>query len=197
MKKQLIVIAGIIGLLALAPAVRAEETKPAKKKNATREQIHSTQSASTHTVPTAGNTRTGIGITAGGTFIGTSGVSTYHIFDEANALQTYFGIAGVNGVFRFGMGAQYKHTVAGSQRAGLHIGGGLGLGTTAGAAAAGSVFFIEFTGNVGIHFTVGHDDNVLISVDAGPGISIVNGAADFAIKSPTDDTLGLSVHYLL
>jgi len=197
MKKQLVVIAGILSFVTLTPSVRAEESKTTTKKHVTREQVRSTQSAPTRTVPVSGPTRTGVGITAGGTFIGTSGLSTYHIFDDANALQTYFGIAGVNGVFRFGMGGQYKHTVAGSQRAGLHIGGGLGLGTTAGGGVAGSVFFIEFTGNVGIHFTVGHDDNVLISVDACPGISIVNGAADFAIKSPTDDTLGLSVHYLL
>ncbi|MCC7440022.1 MAG: hypothetical protein IT285_00215 [Bdellovibrionales bacterium] len=150
------------------------------------------------------NSRTGLGLSAATVLVNATALSSIHLIDDKNAVQTYFAI-GTSSPFGFGLGGMYKHTVAGDRKAGLHIGGGLGLGTAGSTAAAqafgiggnSSVFYLTFGGNAGVHFSVTREDNVLISVDGGVILNIVDGNASFGIRGFSDDTLGLSVHYLL
>src|SRR5688572_13572771 len=77
----------------------------------------------------AASTRWGLGLSSSTGIIGMSSVSSIHLLDDQNAIQTYFGVSG-SAPFIFGMGGIYKNTVSGGRKGGLHIGGGLGLGTT-------------------------------------------------------------------
>src|SRR5262245_56775033 len=57
---------------------------------------------------------------------GSTALSSLHLLDTKNTIQTYFGVSSTS-PFQFGMGGLYKHTIAGNQENGLHAGGGLGL----------------------------------------------------------------------
>lgn len=102
---------------------------------------------------------------------------------RASAIQTYAALYGVNGTVTFGIGADVKFAVVGDNRKGFHLGGGFGFGTTAGT------FFANFAGNIGPHFTI--DNNILISADAGPLLT-VGGGTDFALTGRSI-LLGLSM----
>lgn len=106
-------------------------------------------------------------------------------------LQTIFTINGTRGNFYFAVGGIYKFTIAGNARAGFHVGPGVTLGTV--PTGTGSEFGFSLVGLAGGHFTL--FERLILSVDGGPQLSVVDGNTDFRLK-PMGELLGLSVHYL-
>lgn len=108
-----------------------------------------------------------------------------------NWLQTYMAIESTQGAFTFGLGAIYKFTVAGDAKTGFHVGPGFSVGTV--PVSGKSKFAFSIFGMAGGHFTI--FDRLILSVDAGPMVSVVDGDANFRMK-PMGELLGLGVHYL-
>lgn len=120
------------------------------------------------------------------------GQSASALFSNNNDwLQTIFTINGTRGNFYFAVGGIYKFTVAGNARAGFHVGPGVTLGTV--PTGTESKFGFSLVGLAGGHFTL--FERLILSVDGGPQLSVVDGNTDFRLK-PMGELLGLSVHYL-
>lgn len=98
--------------------------------------------------------------------------------------------------FIFGIGGILKYTMMGTAAAGLHLGGGIGLGTVVSATnPTTNSFFFSALGNIGLHFKIGSDDKILVSFDSGPGIAIANDTTNFTMGAYSN-LLGASIHYL-
>lgn len=163
---------------AAAPAFSASQT------------LHTSKSA-----PSSGGARWGLGVsTATAVTFTNTAFSAIHEFSPSSALHLFLAIERTSPAFVFGTGALYKYNIAGDNRGGFHIGGGLGLGTI--LAGATNVFGISIGGVAGPHFTVPGVDRLLISADAGVGVSIIDGSANFALGG-LSTVLGLSIHYML
>lgn len=108
-----------------------------------------------------------------------------------NWLQTYMAIENTQGAFTFGLGAIYKFTVAGDAKTGFHVGPGFSVGTV--PVGGKAKFAFSIFGMAGAHFTL--FDRLILSVDGGPMVNVVDGDANFRMK-PMGELLGLSVHYL-
>lgn len=108
-----------------------------------------------------------------------------------NWLQTYMGIENTQGTFTFGLGAIYKFTVAGDAKTGFHVGPGFSVGTV--PVGGKAKFAFSIFGMAGAHFTL--FDRLILSVDGGPMVNVVDGDANFRMK-PMGETLGLGIHYL-
>jgi hypothetical protein len=122
----------------------------------------------------------------------TNGQSMSALFsNNADWIQAYFGVNDTSGGFHFGLGGAYKFTIAGTGAAGIHVGPGLSLGNM--ATGNGNKIFFTIQGLVGGHITV--LDRLILGVDGGPILAIVDGDTSFRLK-PTGQILGLSVHYL-
>jgi hypothetical protein len=107
-----------------------------------------------------------------------------------NWLQTYMTIDRTQGTFVFGLGGIYKFTVAGDARMGFHVGPGFSVGTV--PVSGKSKFAFSLFGMAGGHFTL--FDRLILSVDGGPMVNVVDGDANFSMK-PMGETLGLGIHY--
>lgn len=108
-----------------------------------------------------------------------------------NWLQTFMTIDRTQGTFVFGLGGIYKFTVAGDARTGFHVGPGFAIGTV--PVNGKSKFAFSIFGMAGAHYTL--FNNLILSVDGGPMVSVVDGDANFQMK-PMGETLGLGIHYL-
>lgn len=122
-----------------------------------------------------------------------TGQSLSALFSTAGGdwIQALLGVESTRGSFVFGLGGIYKFTVAGNARTGFHVGPGATIGTV--AVGGKSKFAFGFSGLAGGHFTL--FDRLMLSVDGGPMLAVVDGDANFALK-PMGTLLGLSVHYL-
>jgi hypothetical protein len=121
-----------------------------------------------------------------------AGQSVSALFSNNNDwIQAMMNLRSVSGDVEFSVGGAYKFTVAGTNRAGFHIGPGLSLGTV--AAGGESNFAFAIVGMFGGHYTL--FERLLLSVDGGPILSVVDGNVDFGI-APMGTLLGLSIHYL-
>jgi hypothetical protein len=114
-------------------------------------------------------------------------------FGSASSVQGLFGIDGTSGTFRFSFGGIYRHTLAGTQTTGFHVGGGLVLSTVA-AGAATTAFRVTLAPLAGFHYQVPHAP-VQLSLDGGPMLTLLDGNADFQVGAGSQ-LLGLSIHYL-
>ncbi|MDN5850548.1 MAG: hypothetical protein L0H63_13080 [Nitrococcus sp.] len=101
--------------------------------------------------------------------------------------QAFFGVYNTNDGLSFSIGGAYKFTVLGDQKSGLHIGPGLAMGTV------NDKFLFSAFGLAGFHYTV--FDRVMLSVDGGPILTLVDDEVDFSLE-PAGNLLGLSIHYL-
>lgn len=101
--------------------------------------------------------------------------------------QAFFGIYHTNDSFSFSIGGAYKFTVMGDKNAGLHIGPGLAMGTV------NDKFLFSAYGLAGFHYAI--LDRLMVSVDGGPILNLVDDEVDFSLQ-PAGNLLGLSVHYL-
>lgn len=124
-----------------------------------------------------------------------------------NVVQANVGIGSTSGGFSFGVSGFFKHTLFGGKSAGFHAGGGLGLGTMGSGSSLASVasataattsktvFVVGLAGLAGVHAMFPGSDDVLLSVDGGPLLTIVDGSANFMMGG-LSSALGFSVHYL-
>ena len=108
-----------------------------------------------------------------------------------NWIELDFGIHHVRHAFQFGVGGAYKFTVAGDRRTGFHVGPGLSLGTR--DVGGREKFAFSVNGQAGGHFTVA--DHLLLTVDAGPALYVVDGDVDFFLR-PRGAILGVGIYYL-
>lgn len=102
-------------------------------------------------------------------------------------IQAFLGVQNTRGNFDFGLGGMYKFTLSGDRRAGFHLGPGFAVGTV------GDDFAFSIYGMVGAHFTL--FERLLLSVDGGPMLSVIDGDANFRMRA-MGETLGLGIHYL-
>lgn len=156
----------------------------------------------------AGGMNFGLGVSSIDPIGGAGGSLTGILaFTQLDALQILASIPGTAGSFRFGVGGIYKRTIVGNQGAGLHLGGGLGLGSTTSAAAGGDTdFAMNILGNIGVHYAPGGSD-IVFHLDGGPvfglqkttttaaGVSTSTTTTDFRVGQ-LSSILGASVVYM-
>ncbi|MCM2277055.1 MAG: hypothetical protein NDJ89_03150 [Oligoflexia bacterium] len=161
------------------------------------------------------STKTGLGLASAEAFTGASSSLVALIrFDEKDAIQAYLSLPSTS-PFTFSVGGIYKHTVTETpQGAGLHLGGGLSLGTfsktgvagidvsdlisAAGGTGIGSStgFALRLSGVAGLHFPLAVASKVMVHLDGGPTFSLLDGNAGFEIGAHSM-LLGVSVVYML
>lgn len=107
-----------------------------------------------------------------------------------DSLQTFLGLHRTHGMFEFGAGGAYKVTLHGDRRTGLHFGPGLSVGTA--SRGPKTKFAFSAFGLVGGHHTL--FERLIVSVDGGPIMTVLNGDVDLGIK-PAGNMLGLAIHY--
>ncbi len=91
--------------------------------------------------------------------------------------------------FTFNIGGLYKHKLSHGGNSGFHVGGGLGLGTVA------STFGFSVAGVAGIHYNLPGTTDLVLHVDAGPVLTIIDGSATFAL-SPFSGIFGATLVYM-
>ncbi len=181
--KQLVVFTTLIAFIG-APSFGADSNKKNKS-----DQVSTSQSQVTTERYQSAYPQWGLGISSADNIIPVAVAASFWLaFNQDSALQGYFGILATS-PFTFGVGALYKHTVAGGNYAGLHLGGGLGLGTVQG------VFNLNIDAVVGFHFFLPSLKNILVNVDFGPSLNILDGATNFKVGG-LGTILGLSIHYI-
>lgn len=116
-------------------------------------------------------------------------IAGYLKLTDTQALQFNLGLT-TSGAFSFTGGAIYKHTIASSQNAGFHVGGGLTIGTLQ------SSFALSVAGVAGLHFRLADAPHVMFSFDGGPTFTVVGGASNFNLTA-LSGLLGASVIYML
>jgi hypothetical protein len=110
--------------------------------------------------------------------------------DSVNSIQAFFGVP-TTSPFQFSLGGLYHHNVASKGSASFHVGGGF----AAGILGAGKAdFALSLIANMGIRYQL-QDAPVFVSLDGGPGFSLVNGNSDFSIGAHSG-ILGASVVYV-
>lgn len=147
---------------------------------------------STYT-PAATPTRIGLGLATSEKITGSPTALTA-MFDLRgdNWIQTYFSLPSTS-PFQFGIAGLFKHTILETMNAGIHIGGGLGIGTLPNGEG-GHNFALAIDGVVGVHFAFPGASALRIDLDAGPSFQIVDGNTNFSIGA-LSPALGLSVLY--
>lgn len=106
-------------------------------------------------------------------------------FTKLDAIQAFVAIPGTVQTFQFGVGALFKHTVFQAANSGVHLGGGLGLGTN-------GEFSANILGVVGLHYAIG-GSNIVLHVDGGPVFTIQKvkgGGTDGGSSSQTSFGVG-------
>lgn len=118
----------------------------------------------------------------------TSGQSLSALYTmNRGRIQAFFGIYNTNDHFDFAIGGAYKFTIIGDQSAGLHIGPGIAIGS------ARDDFLFTVYGVIGFHYMI--VDHLMLSMDGGPILKVVDGEVDFSVEPMGDQMLGLSIHY--
>ncbi len=195
MKKHIILI--LFTTLATTQAFAAEK---ARKGNASTssDRIATSRAASTEAPAASSSTsigRFGLGLQTLSNFGGTdTALSAWIETGNAGSIQPLVAIGGTTPDLQFGLGAIYRHIVAGSRQNGFHVGAGAGFGTV--ASGLGNKFFFSLMGVSGFHFTVPQTTNILISLDAAAAFSKVEDASSNFSIDGLSPALGLSVHYL-
>ncbi len=163
---------------------------PAEASQSPRRASDSTKSVSSVSEALQGSKQWALGFSDTSTFAGGQSVSA--LFSSGRDwIQAFLTVPSTRGGFQFGAGGAYKFTIAGNQRAGFHVGPALVLGTV--SVLGQSKFAFSLGGAVGAHYTL--VERLILSVDGGPMISVVDGDVNFRL-SPFGEFLGLSLHYL-
>jgi len=132
----------------------------------------------------------GFGSVQGLTGTATS-VSGWLELDSNNSVQAFFGIPSTS-PFQFSLGGLYHHNVASRGSASFHVGGGFAAGLL--GAGRNTDFALSLVANAGIRYQL-QDSPVFVSLDGGPGFSLLNGNSDFSIGAHSG-LLGASVIYV-
>jgi opacity protein-like surface antigen len=135
-----------------------------------------------------GKGRFGLGLASITTGVGNSTVLTGWIpLKQSMGFQPYLGIPSTAGSFSFITGTAFKVTVAGNSQAAFHLGGNVLLGSTS------NLFYLGLGGLIGVHYAPAQ--SVLLSVDGGPQLSLLDGNANFSMGA-LSSVLGASLIFL-
>src|SRR4051794_35726578 len=105
-----------------------------------------------------------LGFAAAERLVGGPAFSALFELDPRSSVQAFFSINSTS-PFLFGMAGVYKHTMIEHQSAGLHIGGGLGLGTGLNPdplEGGKSAFAFRLAGLAGLHLPFPGLTNVML-----------------------------------
>jgi hypothetical protein len=191
----------VLATLLLATSAQAEINVQPRRESVRpvpmTDRVTSTQSASDTASEASSDYVYGVGFATANhlTFTDTS-VTGWLELGDGNAIQAFAALGGVD-PFAFGIGGLFKRTVIGTQASGVHFGGGVGIGTTAGGgtSSANSNFTFALSGVAGFHFIVPNTERILINLDGGPTMTIVDDDVDFTVGA-LSPVLGLSVLFL-
>lgn len=116
-------------------------------------------------------------------------------FDKLNSITLLLSLP-TTSPFALGVGGLYKHTVSGSQAAGFHVGGGIGIGNITALNTSYLGFGLNILG--GFHFEVPGAPQVSVSFDGGPSFNLIASTpsqTNFQV-SAFSPALGASIIYL-
>ena len=156
------------------------------------DRIQSSQAQAQSQTSSTSSKQVGLGLstnTPGLPSVTSSALSGWIHLGTGKALQLTFGVGGTSPKFSMGLGSYYKYTLAASGNTGFHIGGGFGLGSILGK------FFFGVGPVAGIHFFFPGLDHLLINMDAGATLTVVDGTVNF-LTGNLSSILGASIHYL-
>lgn len=108
-------------------------------------------------------------------------------FNDHQWLEGHLGMSGVAGISIFGLAGQFKSTVWGETRQGVHLGGSLGMGSLGGS------FFLTLGALGGLHFALPGTERFFVVFDGGPVLR-VGPSTEFSV-SPVSAALGFSIFY--
>lgn len=145
------------------------------------------------TVSSMGPTTYGLGVSTLSLVPGDPTITGLINMGHQFSIQPLAAVHTTAGSFSFEAGVLGKYNVAGTHEAGLHLGGGVDMGSISGGAK--SVFAVAVTALAGIHASLPGLSKIQFHLDAGPGLTIIDGNSAFALK-PLSSALGLSVFYL-
>lgn len=119
-------------------------------------------------------------------------------FNSLDALQLFLAIPQTSPAFNLGGAVFYKRTIAESQNAGFHLGGGVGLADVSQSGVTGANFGMNFTVLAGFHFQLPSIPHIVVHLDGGPSFSFYNTSptskTNFTL-TPLSPALGLSILY--
>lgn len=192
----------ILLTLSIPAASFAKDKKSSKGDPALSAALGSETSSST-------SKRMGLGLSSSDEIAGGGAISGIIELDPKNSIQLYFSLPSVS-PFSFGVAGIYKHTLQENNNgAGIHIGGGLGLGVVGNSAAAAanaianalagtstssSTFMLNAIGVGGIHFPIASSD-LMVHLDAAAGIHLQGSSVGFGIAPASSALLGMSILY--
>lgn len=113
--------------------------------------------------------------------------------DSQTWLQGYIALDSTS-PFLFGVSALLKKTLLESGSAGLHVGGGFGLGRINSGTSQDFAFSIAALG--GIHYSLPHASQIKLQVEGGPVFSHRPNSSNFGLGS-LSDSLVASILYML
>lgn len=179
---------------ALTPKTQRTPNSQSTMKRYSTDSVRTTQSySSSDSSSSSGKMSVGLASSTGITRASTALTATFDLKSNFS-IQTYLSIASTS-PFNFGLGGIAKFTFTEiSRNAGLHLGGGVGLGSMnvgAGTASKNEVF-VHVLGNAGVHWRFSGLESILFSVDGGPVLSFFNSNTDFSVGAYSE-ILGLSV----
>jgi hypothetical protein len=184
-------IFGFIGLVTfnlINPAQAATMARVKTDRIESRQAAPGYSSTQTYTGSVMSTNRDGVGLASGlGVTFGFPALTGMFEVGPKGAIQVLLGIPATS-PFSIGVGGLYKHTVHEGQGGGLHLGGGLGLGSVAGA------FSFAISGVGGFHFGVPGAPRIHVNLDGGITLTVINNATNVAI-APLSPALGVSVIY--
>lgn len=132
----------------------------------------------------------GLGVASAGDFTGgTSSLTALLKLSGEDAIQFHFTIPSTS-PFQITAGGIYKHVIAESQNAALHLGGGAMLGSLQ------NDFALSVAGVLGLSFHFSDIPRVQFHLDGGPMVTVLNGDTNFSVGA-LSSFLGLSVLYML
>lgn len=141
-------------------------------------------------LPTAPDQKFGVGVATSSLLtVSSPSLSTWHRLGHDSVVQSYFNVSGTSPGLSLSAGGAYKLMVHQFRNTNLYLGGGAGLGLVV------DDLYFSLAALGGFQFTIPSVSNLLISVDAGPAIQVIDGTANLIISAP--GVIGLSLHYLL
>lgn len=143
-------------------------------------------------LPASRQDRKGLGFASVEGLTGTAtSVTGWLELDSKNSVQGFLGIP-TTSPFQFSLGGLFHRIVASKGSASFHWGGGLAAGIL--GAARKTDFALSLIANLGIRYQL-QDSPIFVSLDGGPGFSLLNGNSDFSIGAHSG-LLGASVIYV-
>jgi hypothetical protein len=180
-------------LLALISLVSATVTYAAPRDKGRSDKVSTSSSAPGYSQPM--NIRWGAGFASVPSLTASSSsLSAWIGLNDDNAIQALFSIPTTSPEFRISFAGLYKHVVVPGQNAGIHIGGGFGLGNIP-SARGGTDFFMSLGMVAGIRYLLPGATNVMLNLDGGPSIAFGDSTSDFSLGAFSEH-LGLGITYL-